>query len=82
MKNLFLDALEIFGVEYVISYETRNMILAQLDFSNQFAPSDIDDLQELVAYELGIPIFDVILEENRDGVQVGVDYQFAGGKNY
>tara|TARA_R110002096_G_scaffold5393_5_gene25159 strand:+ start:3016 stop:3264 length:249 start_codon:yes stop_codon:yes gene_type:complete len=82
MRDTFIYALESFGVSFFISYETKNTILAQVHFSNFFTPHEVEDLHDWVAHELGIPVFDVILEENRDGVQVGVDYQFAGGKNY
>jgi hypothetical protein len=51
------------------------MILAQVDFTDIFfGKNDVDDLQDWMAHEVGIPIYDLIFDENRDGVQVGIDY--------
>ena len=74
MRDRFLDSMDGFGVPYSISYETANMILAQVNFGNQFSSLDVDDLQDWISYKLGLPIFDVIIEENRDGVQVGLEF--------
>lgn len=75
MRRIFIDAIEAFGVPYTITYDEGNMILAQVDFSDIFfGQNDVDDLQDWMAHEVGIPIYDLILEENRDGVQVGIDY--------
>ena len=78
MRQIFIEAIEAFGVPYEISYDQANLILAFVPFSRNtpypFMPGDIDDLHYYIADQVGIPVYDVILEETRDGVQIGIDY--------
>ena len=78
MREIFIDAIEAFDAPYSISYDRNNMILATLLFSRAtpyaFMPGDIDDLHYFIAERVGIPVYDVILEELSNGVTIGIDY--------
>lgn len=76
-RETFLDVIDSFDVDYEISYDTTDMILVFIPTprANAMIKQEVfaDEIQYAIA-DAGANIYDVIVEDLRDGIQVGIEF--------
>lgn len=76
-RETFLDVIDSFDVDYEISHDTTDMILVFIPTprANAMIKQEVfaDDIADALA-DAGANIYDVITEDLRDGIQVGIEF--------
>ena len=76
-RETFLDVIDSFDVDYEISHDTRDMILVFIPDQGAMAMQNKDvfgdEIQDAIA-DAGANIYDVIINDLSDGIQVGIEF--------